>query len=117
MNFYEQMAETSVRLLTQFGTDAILKQGGIAVLDKVAGSVSGAQITEKVVKGIVTEYNKSMVDGETILVGDKKVIIAPTAKPEVGDTITINNSTWKILNVTESNPAGVPLVYFLQVRK
>ncbi|AUG85458.1 virion structrual protein [Acinetobacter phage SH-Ab 15497] len=117
MNFYEQMAATAVRLLTQFGTDATLQTGGVTVSDKVAGTVTKTNVESKTVKAVVTDFTKSLIDGTTVCKGDKNVVMAPTEKPAIGDTITINGYTWSILDINESNPAGTVLVYFLHVRK
>lgn len=117
MNFYKQMAETAIRLLTQFGTDATLKTGGVTVSDKVAGTVTKTEVQSKTVKAVVTEFNKSLIDGTTVRTGDKNIVMAPTEKPVIGDTITINGFTWNVVDIKESNPAGVTLVYFLHVRK
>lgn len=117
MNFYEQMAATSLRLLTQFGTNAALKTGGVTVSNKVAGTVTKTDLQIKTVKAIVTEFSKTLIDGTTIRIGDKNIVMAPTEKPVIGDTITINGITWPIIDVKESNPAGIVVVYFLHVRK
>lgn len=117
MNFYDKMANTAIRLLTKFGTDATLKTGGVTVSDKVSGTVTKSGVESKTVKALVTDFNKSLIDGTTIRVGDKNIVMAPTEKPAIGNTITINGFTWNVIDIKESSPAGVVLVYFLHVRK
>lgn len=115
--FYSKMAQTAVRLLTKFGTDAILTKGGVSVRDKVAGTVTKSGYSVHTVKAVITEYNTKLIDGQTILQGDRKIILDPRIKPEVGDSVNVAGSTWNIVHVQVSEPAGIPLTYTLQVRK
>lgn len=117
MNFYEKMAATASRLISKYGTNATLKTSGVNVSDKVTGTVLVQEQSIYDFKAIVKDYNRDMVDGTTILMGDKLIIAESKISPEPSDTIIINGQTWKVVDIKESNPAGVKLVLFIQVRK
>ena len=45
------------------------------------------------------------------------IILDNTIEPVSTDTITIGGENWSIVSIRESNPAGIPLVYFVQARR
>lgn len=69
-------------------------------------------------KGFVDNYRETQVDGTRVQVGDRKVVllgdtIAGGVAPKPNDEVTIESTTFRIVNVTR-DPAGA--TYECQVR-
>ena len=68
-------------------------------------------------KGIVLEYDDALYNGSRIVQGDRRLVLDDTVAPLMTDELTIAGELWKIIAIEDKTPAGVPLVYSLQVRR
>lgn len=69
--------------------------------------------------GAVFEYPSREIDGTQIVSGDQKIILSAeglAAVPDEGDTILVQGVPLAIIRVQRIAPAGVVVVYKLQVR-
>lgn len=81
--------------------------------------VGGNTETLHIGKGMIEDYKEDAINGTSIQLGDKKVLLIANSfvskpVPEGGDKITIENKTWSLVRVIERDPAGA--TYLCQVR-
>ena len=67
--------------------------------------------------GILRRYPDALVDGTRITASDRELVIDASVTPAMSDLVTIAGQQWTVVGITSSNPAGTPLVYFVQVRR
>jgi hypothetical protein len=117
--FYDRMAATALRLITQYGQAVTLRDVQPGGYDP--DNPEGAEvILEQIAQGILFDFTGFEFQADTLIVrGDKKLKIAASGldwKPKPMITAEIQGNTWTVINVKEVNPAGTPLIYELQVR-
>lgn len=115
--FYNRMATMAARLIKKFGAIGSLKRTTGASIDPVTGVVVGGTTTTYTPYTLLQKFADDMIDGTRILASDRLIILDDTIEPLTTDTITISSQDWNIMSVSESNPAGVAIVYFVQARK
>lgn len=106
---YTPLANSAKRLIDRFGYDATISR-------KVAGVT-----TTFPVRIVMTEYKPAEKDGQLILQTDRKAILSAvgltiTPDPET-DQLVEGGNPLRIVTVTPTAPAGVAIVYELQVRR
>ena len=114
--FYTQMAATALRLLQSYGKTVTLIRGYGDNKDPVTGVEVETDYEELETTGILKLYESSLIDGTRIKVTDRELVVSTEQAPTMADKVKINDVYWSILSVRPVNPAGVPVVYFLQVR-
>ena len=68
--------------------------------------------------GVALNYNKGEVDGTIVLKSDIKLILeATTTAPVNGDKVTIDNIVYRVMSVKPTSPAGIVVIYEIQLRK
>jgi hypothetical protein len=115
--FYNSMAATASKLITKFGAVGEIKRTTGGSIDPVTGTVTAGTTVIYTPNTIVQKYADELVDGTRILSSDRMIILDNTIEPVSTDTITIGGENWSIVSIRESNPAGIPLVYFVQARR
>lgn len=117
---YNALAQTALNLLGSFGQDVTLVQVTAGTFAPSTNTFSGASTTNTTVKGARLNYHKSQVDGEVIKQGDVRLFIDAVnvaTAPTVEDKIKFGSDEWSIQDVTPLQPAGVPVIYDLQLRQ
>lgn len=116
---YEGLRADVDALLAEFGQDCVLRrQGAPVVVDPVEGTVTGGAPEEFEVTGVVTDYEDKLVDGETIKRGDRLVYVQALERPRIGDTFVEQDGTeWAVVDFDAVDPAGVAVVYSMQLRR
>lgn len=72
--------------------------------------------------GVLLDYTQREIDGTNILHGDQKLLLAPqiAVTPSTAHTVTAmhlgQSKTFTVVNVGAVAPAGVPVLYILQLR-
>lgn len=68
--------------------------------------------------GALFGYKAQNIDGVSVLQGDQRLLLAPqiAEPPQVGWTVTATGTTYSIVRVERVAPAGVTVLYKLQVR-
>lgn len=123
--FYDRMAATTLRLITEFGQGATLNDTTPGAYDPVTGETTGDTPITQPCQLMLLEYtaNESGIkyaEGSQVQNGDKKIMIAAqglTWAPALTTTITADGAIWRVVNIKSSNPAGTPLVYEIHGRK
>ena len=68
--------------------------------------------------GVALNYNKSEIDGTVVIKGDIKLILeATTTAPIIGDRVTIDSIIYRVMNIKPTSPAGIVVIYEIQLRK
>jgi len=115
--FYASLAATAKRLIDSKGQSVVLDRTIDGLADPVTGVVTGGAQYDKATKGILLDYNSDEIDGTLILRTDKKLVIDASIRPMKSDRPKLGGEyVGAIVNIKEVSPAGVPIVYFLQVR-
>lgn len=104
-------------LLAEFGDTLQLVKETAATVDPVTGEPSGGGSVSTDVLGVLVDYEDKVVDGETIMRGDRQALVQATVEPAFGDTLVEHGVTWSVVNVESIKPASLALVYILQVRR
>ncbi|WP_040263675.1 hypothetical protein [Pseudomonas massiliensis] len=119
--FYDRMADTALRLISQYGQTMTLREVTPGTYDPSTGETSPDAATETSVSGVLIEYTgQERQNNSLIQQGDKKVLMPAKglAKPSLNSKILIQSELWTIVPPLKvMNPAGTPLVYELQVRR
>ncbi len=117
MSLYSDLATTAKELLAEFGQVITITRKAGNTYDPVTGITTAGTATDYLPKGILKQYKSHLIDGTRILATDRELVIDDTVEPMMTDTITIGGESWTPIILGESNPAGTPLVYKIQVRR
>lgn len=126
MSLYDEFAQDAIEILTEFGGPLTLKRLNPDVVRNPAeGTVTRGPDLELEVLGVMLEIGSGLSgrqsataqgDGSVIQVGDMKIIIDARVAPANGDRVFARGKLWSVVRFEELNPAGTPVLYFLQVR-
>lgn len=108
------MAQVATELLTEFGMP-ISAIRTTRVIDPVSGVTSTDSKSISMV-GLVKPYEDKLINETSILSADRLMITDYKVEPQINDVVIIYGRSYTLINVTASNPAGVPIVYFSQLR-
>ncbi len=115
--FYNNLKATASRLLQGKGQQITLSREVSSVFDPVLGE-NTSSVSTFTGYGAAFNYNKSEIDGAIIESGDIRFILEATdTAPESGDQTTIDGLIYRVMSVKVTSPAGVPVIYELQLRK
>ena len=114
---YASIATVADNIIINFGVPVIVTTKGTPTYNVDTGTVVSTTTTETT-SGVITNYDKKDIDGSLIQRGDKQLILSPigitTIKPDA--IVTVSGISYAVISVNETNPAGVSLVYILQIR-
>jgi hypothetical protein len=117
----ESLAKSALALISRRGRTVTLRQVDVGTYDPQLNDFTKNDQTDTTVKAVVTDYLQREVDGDLILLGDKRVLIAAsglTDAPMVGDYIIEGSgSQYRVMSVITVQPGEVAMLYKLQVRK
>lgn len=117
MSFYSGMAATALSLLQKFGqTITLVRKTGDSV-DPVTGAVTAGTDASVTTTGVLSKYPDKMIDGERVLVGDRRLILSNEQVPVTSDLVTIGGYDWSIIEIDTVSPAGTDVIYICQVRR
>ena len=112
---YTAKAASALALITKYGTEltftTFAKGAYVPSTNKVSKTPSN--YTAQCVKSTFTVQERA--DG-AIKTGDVK-LIASVSTYKVGDEVAINSDVYRIMDFRSVEPALIPVVYILQVRK
>lgn len=137
---YSEFAETAIELIREFGQQIILSRsvsenppadppaaGG--VYDPITGithypatgesdpTVEQTYPFHGVTLGMTEEYTQA-VGAQNVQLRDTLIYMEPNiVKPRMSDTVVFTSTeVWQIVNILTVSPAGVDVLYILQVR-
>ena len=117
--FYTEMADVAVELIEEFGAPVTLNRVTGESYDPVTGNLTdpGAEDSKNTM-GLLVSFPTDLIDGTRILATDKRLIVDGSVEPRMSDVPEMfGEKLGTIVHIDKKSPAGVPLVYFLQVRK
>jgi hypothetical protein len=106
--------------IKQFGMPMTLSTETAGTYDPSTGVVSDPVKVDHLVNGIVIEYESKDIDGTLIKIGDKIALMTAsdtTPEPNSDNTLTMNSVDWAVISCNPIAPAGLAIVYKVQVRK
>jgi UDP-N-acetylglucosamine transferase subunit ALG13 len=104
---YAHMADTAVRLITQFGQ-----------VGKLRTFTSGGY-TDAPATIAVMSYRKRDVDGARVLVGDVRIYVSPAGVASIKPgqhILTASGKPYIVVDAREVSPAGVVVYFDVQAR-
>ena len=117
MTFYTRLAATSSRLLKKFGQTATWSHDNDdGTFNPATGVMSGGTTTAYTASGALLDFDTNRIDGDSIRSTDKRFIIEVGSKPEVSDIVTVDSVSYQTVSIRETNLAGTPVIYELQLR-
>jgi len=119
MTVYTEARATAGAAIGQYGQSMTLVKKTTGAYSPSTGSASVTSASHTCV-GAVFDYQNSMIDGSTILTGDKRVLLSAeglTVTPDVGDAITIGGKVHSVINANPLAPAGVVVIWTIQARQ
>jgi hypothetical protein len=114
---WSELALTVDDIVSEFGQRITVTRNMYGEYDVDTGLVTNTQSTY-VLNGVLFDYGEKDINGTTILKGDKKLLVQPTgiSTIENSDIITVNGKDYTVVNVTETNPAGINLLFEVALR-
>lgn len=118
---YVKSASTALRLLTKFGQKATLRRQTQSKYDAATSKATSSGVEEECTAALLA-YSPYVVatSNGTIRQEDQRVLLATEgvkSDPKPMDEIDIGNKTYTIHNVNAVSPAGVVVLYDMQVRR
>jgi hypothetical protein len=115
-SFYVNLAATAQSLLTRYGESVTFSRETTSAFDPASGIVTSSTST---FDGLVAKFNyrSSEIDGETIKMGDVRLVASISTEPQVDDSVVLDGLSYRVMNVENIKPAGTNVIYKLQVRK
>jgi len=114
---YSKPASTALSLIAKFGRTIQHISVANGIYDTATGGVTNSE-TSTDCKGCDFDYKGNKYDGDLVQVGDRYALIDSTiTSMDVADKLIIDGVTWSIFNVSKLAPAGVLLLWKVQIRK
>lgn len=114
---YDEIAASALEAIAEAGQEVVLHRKGTP-----GPFVPGQPVTPAVVDysgtGALFGYAQKHIDDTNILHGDQRLLLAPQieVEPKTGDIVTVGAKTFNVVRVEIVAPAGVPVLYKLQLR-
>ncbi len=117
VDFYTGLAATASRLLTDKGQTLTFSRNTSTGFNPATG-VDSITTSNYTGKGAGSSYNRREIDGEIIQMNDVRLIIeAVTTPPLIGDSVTYNGTVYRVMDIKETSPAGIVVIYELKIRR
>lgn len=116
-DFYSNLQKTASRLLKSKGQLLTFTRTVEVSFNPVTGVKTTGDFTFTAY-GAVFDYKVNEIDGELIQRGDIRLIVEKTNNsPLIGDIVKIDKVAQRVMNVTETSPAGTVVKYDVQMRR
>jgi hypothetical protein len=111
-------AATASRLLTRYGETVTVETPETGGFNPITGEPSdGEPGTIYTGKGYPGRYQKGEVNGTTIQSGDIRLVLELLEqRPQVGWSVTVDSSTYRIMDVNPIRKTGADVIYICQLR-
>lgn len=114
---YDEIAAGALESIAEAGQPVTLHRKGPA-----GPFVPGQPVTPSVLDypgtGTLFGYKQRDIDGTLIKHSDQRLLLAPQidVEPKTGDMVAVSGSSYAVVNVEVVAPAGVVVLYKLQLR-
>lgn len=118
MSFSSILITVARSLIQTKGEPITLQRVAEGSYNVADGTVASGTTTNYSAYGAPMMYQSREVDGTNIKASDVKLYLEkPTSVvPAVGDTVTFNSTTQRVINVEKLRAEGVDIMYILQCR-
>ena len=116
MSFYSELATTAARLLAEKGESAIFTRTSAGTFNPVTGTSTGQNVTTFTAKVYPSDFSIGQVNGESILAGDKKLLMQAGNKPAINDTVTLSGKVSTVISFQSIGLTNDEVVYVIQSR-
>ncbi len=114
MSFSSGLAITAVKLLTTYGSAAVLTKKAFSTYNPSTGNAAATNTTYN---GYAYSRPFTIEEvGGTVINGDTKIYIKVSVVPEVGDSIQIDNDTYRVMKVIREIAQGNDVLSMIQGR-
>lgn len=116
---YAEIAAGALESITEAGQPVTLHipsvDGGYV---PGVGVVEGTPARDVTGTGALFGYKQQHIDGTNILHGDQRLLLAPQIEvaPVAGHTMTVGGVGYNVVRVERVAPAGIPVLYKVQLR-
>jgi len=116
---YNLKANSVSALIKKYGTQAVFESETAPAIDPITGEETGTGSTTSFAANVIkTNYNDFEIEGTEIQKSDTKLLLeAVSGTPEQGMKVTVSGDTYRVINFKSVEPADIPIVYKVQVRK
>ncbi len=115
---YKALRQDVTRILKDFGQPLRLVRSKNPVANPVAGTVSDSGDVTYSIVGVITNYDARVIDGDLIRSEDKEAYVQAFVEPQAGDTLVeATGREWAVVNFNSIEPAGISVLYTLQLRR
>lgn len=104
-------------LLTKFGQSVTINRWSTSDYNTVTGAADPMTATTYTVVAQPSAYSANEINGETIQVGDVRLIVYSTTEPLIGDIATVDSVDYRVMSVNKAQAQGDVIIYRLNVRK
>lgn len=115
---YASKAKLADNKLAYFGQSVTITNKVTGAYDPNTGTVAQT-ITTQTGSAAIFDRGSKEIDGTTILMGDKKMLLSAVGitKPQINDTVLVGSINYTIKEpLIEINPAGTVVMYKLNLR-
>jgi hypothetical protein len=123
MNLMAFDTYTLRQMIKEHGIALTLRKRAASAYDSDSGTVTATN-TDYAVRGYFYDYTPDMIDGQSILRGDRRVVLdcklideSTTPEPDATDQILGLGDTVNIVKVMEIKSGSATMCYQLQVRE
>tara|TARA_B100000795_G_scaffold36505_1_gene24070 strand:- start:938 stop:1291 length:354 start_codon:yes stop_codon:yes gene_type:complete len=116
MSFYSELAITATKLLTEKGEQAVFTRRTTGTFDPVTGTSSGDTVSTFNAKVYPSTFSVNQVNGESILMGDKKLIMQAGNKPQINDKVTMSGKFSTVVSFSSVGLTSDEVIYVVQTR-
>jgi hypothetical protein len=120
MTIYSRALATVERLIRKYGAETTLTTPAATAptYDTATGVSTPASPTVDTVQAVVFPYEDKYIDGTLILVGDEQAYISAQgiSEPKPGSVLVWRSKSYTTVRAKVLGPAGVNVLYELQVR-
>lgn len=116
---YAATAKKAAAMIRRAGCAMTLRVTTPGTYDPATGAESGATVADYACVGLLTEAKAYYVANSLMQAGDKVVIMGAdvAVRPQAGHQVVIGSEVWQVMAVVPVEPAGVPAIYKVQVRR
>lgn len=107
---YDRARETVGRSLRKFGGQATITRKTTGVYDPLTGAVTGGE--ETIAADVVIRTNRIWTQQGVV---GSETVATMVVEPKVGDTISLVDQTWRVIEVEIVAPHGSPILYKAKV--
>lgn len=122
--FYDKLAAIADRLVRKFGSPGMLQRPSADAYDPNDATVDDgvAEPANQAIVAAAFPYDERLIDGTVIQRGDKQMFVSVVGVTEISNASRVlwpdaAPETYTVINHKELGPAGINVLYELQVRK